>query len=94
MGGTNSSQASPASRGLAATKHSFSNRQGRASLPARFRDGIPSLGLTTIHAARQQSAIPNHAPLPEPALITNPYPKTNTDTDSGGYNQGFVINAG
>jgi hypothetical protein len=30
-------------------------------------------------------------PLPEPALITNPYPDS---TQLHGYNQGFVINAG
>jgi hypothetical protein len=30
-------------------------------------------------------------PLPEPALITNPYPNS---AQLHGYNQGFVINAG
>jgi hypothetical protein len=39
----------------------------------------------------ESSGASRRIPLPEPALITNPYPNS---TKSHGYNQEFVINAG
>jgi hypothetical protein len=58
-------------------------REGLLNQPVRLR----------IHNQRaaEFSGASRRIPLPEPALITNPYPNS---TQLHGYNQGFVINAG
>jgi hypothetical protein len=45
----------------------------------------------SLQRAAEFSGASRRIALPEPALITNPYPDS---TQLHGYNQGFVINAG